>query len=102
MQVTLLDFENWSSNLGAMVVFHQEQNLPWLWLPTPTDWLETLLSKDETMAMELRSTLVRPTLTLPPGLDWHAWDTRTDGWVRDSELLKRWYSVWKDKQSAVL
>lgn len=80
--------------MADMVMFHQEQGLPWLWLPTPSVWLDSLLAKENEQQAALRHALVQPTTPQPNGLSWYAWDTRDATWVGNLAMLMQWYEHW--------
>lgn len=92
--------EQWRATMADMVLFHQEQGLPWLWLPTPSEWLEGLHAQESAQQASLRKLQVMPSTPQPLGLSWYAWDTRERVWVQDDVLLTSWYAHWARSQSA--
>lgn len=94
MPMDLPAFEDWSSTMADMVLFHQEQGLPWLWLPTPSLWIESLAADENQEQARLRAALVQPTTPQPSGLSWYAWDTRKADWVHNRTMLGQWYDHW--------
>ena len=84
-----------------MVLFHQEQGLPWLWLPTPSGWMTELHAKETDEQATLRRLQVMPASPQPDGLCWHAWDTRNNVWIQDNDLLARWYAHWLEAQQTL-
>lgn len=99
MPTSLQTYDQWRAAVADMVLFHQEQALPWLWLPTPTAWLEQLQSKDDAEQASLRQKLVAPSTHQPSGLSWYAWDTRDDNWPRNNAMMEQWYAHWVQAQS---
>lgn len=98
MPRNLPSFEQWRSTLADMVLFHQEQGLPWLWMPTPAAWMENLHAQETEEQGALRRVLVMRTTPQPPGLVWYAWDTRDKTWIEDGPMLAQWYSHWAAAQ----
>lgn len=96
---TLPSLEQWRLTMADMVLFHLEQGLPWLWLPTPSEWIEALHARQTPEQAALRKLQVMPSTPQPAGLTWHAWDTRSDDWVKDPDLLTRWYGHWVKAQA---
>lgn len=99
MPTSLQTYEQWRAAVADMVLFHQEQGLPWLWLPTPSLWLEQLQSKDDEEQAALRAKLIAPSTAQPAGLSWYAWDTRDHAWPRNDTMMAQWYAHWAQAQS---
>lgn len=97
----LPSLEKWQSTMADMVLFHQEQGLAWLWLPTPADWIEGLHALETPEQTSLRALLVMPATPQPAGLVWHAWDTRTDDWSQDMSRMGEWYGHWANAQTVL-
>ena len=99
MPASFPTYEHWRATMVDMVLFHQEQALPWLWLPTPSLWIEQLHSEDDAEQAALRAKLIAPSTPQPDGLSWYAWDTRDKKWLADEPMLVQWYSHWVHAQS---
>ena len=88
--------------MADLVLFHQEQRLPWLWLPTPVVWIENLHQKESDEQANLRRRQVMPSTLQPAGLVWHAWDTRDHTWIEDTPALEQWYNHWTAAQHIIV
>jgi hypothetical protein len=92
--------DQWRSTMADMVLFHREQKLTWLWLPTPSQWIEGLCAQDNPEQGALRRVLMSPSTPQPRGLTWHAWDTRNTIELTDDKTLTEWYAHWACAQSS--
>lgn len=93
MDLEILTKDQWWDSMLQVAAFHDESQLPFVWLPTPLFW-DTLL---EAQKSPLRAKEMPPRSSLPPGLFWYAW-APSEVIEMDKEQQQVWYDAWKKGQ----
>ena len=89
-----MTYDNWRQSLHNLYLFHTENKIQWLWLPTPSTWNEKQVPSMGTAKPELRASLMSPRKALKLPMVWFAWDTIAHPYLPAEEFMQIWYQYW--------